>query len=327
MSIVLFVIAFAATAADAFAQDYWAQIPQCQVRSLFWETDATGVLDTADCKPYVPSRGLLRAEYWDFALNAGDYVVLTIQRGTMLEPFVSIYDPRFVRVAADDEKLPGAARALFRAPTSGVYRAVVSSAFPEQLPDLGTYTIRLDPMTTPFVQEFSSHVIGSQVSLSWVPGLTPTPILGYTIFVGSRPGASDVGQFDVGAATEVTASAGPGVYYVRVRARNSYGLGEASIERTITVGPELSAPQSLRVAVQGRRVTLTWFAPLTGGATYYELLVGSAPLQSDIGTLLVANVTTISVDEVPTGIYYVRVRAGNARGPGAESNEVVVLVF
>ena len=65
--------------------------------------------------------------------------------------------------------------------------------------------------------------------------------------------------------------------------------------------------------------------PRHGGyaATGYVIEAGSAPGLSDLATLPVGNVTRF-VTTPPPGVYYVRVRAINGRGPSGPSNEIVV---
>jgi hypothetical protein len=75
---------------------------------------------------------------------------------------------------------------------------------------------------------------------------------------------------------------------------------------------------------EGSMVTLSWTPPAGSEApTGYLIEAGRDPGLSDIATILVGNVTTLST-EAPPGTYFVRVRAINALGPGLPSNEVVV---
>jgi len=69
---------------------------------------------------------------------------------------------------------------------------------------------------------------GSLVSLTW--SAPAGQVSGYVIEAGSAPGLSDVGMLNVGAATAFGTTASPGVYYVRVRAVNTQGVGAASSE-------------------------------------------------------------------------------------------------
>jgi hypothetical protein len=58
----------------------------------------------------------------------------------------------------------------------------------------------------------------------------------YVIEAGSSPGAADLAILDTGSSQPLLqASAPPGVYYVRVRARNACGVGPASSEAIVTV--------------------------------------------------------------------------------------------
>lgn len=85
-------------------------------------------------------------------------------------------------------------------------------------------------------------------------------------------------------------------------------------------------PKSLYGSVKRATVSFKWSPPLTGGAVDdYVLEAGVTP-----GTTFYAgsmgSSTYVSVPNVGTGRYYVRVRARNANGQSAPSNEVVVSV-
>jgi enediyne biosynthesis protein E4 len=77
---------------------------------------------------------------------------------------------------------------------------------------------------------------GSFVTLNWgAPTGGATPVA-YVLEVGSGPGAANLLVFDTGSvATTLSASAPPGRYYVRVRARTSCGSGPPSNEVVIDV--------------------------------------------------------------------------------------------
>ena len=57
----------------------------------------------------------------------------------------------------------------------------------------------------------------------------------YVIEVGSSTGGSDLLVAEVGAVTSVDTVAPPGIYFVRVRARNACGAGSASNEVVVTI--------------------------------------------------------------------------------------------
>jgi len=94
---------------------------------------------------------------------------------------------------------------------------------------------------------------------------------------------------------------------------------------TTVTGP----PSNLAATVTGTRVLLTWSPPTTGTASDYIIEVGSSPGASNVRTIstsvngLVATRWEASLNP---GTYYIRVKAVNARGTSAPSNEVIVVV-
>lgn len=90
-----------------------------------------------------------------------------------------------------------------------------------------------------------------------------------------------------------------------------------------------ASPSNLAAAGSGARVTVTWQAPSTGDPpSSYVLEAGSSTGRADIANFDTGNITPSFVaNNVPAATYYVRVRAKNAAGVSAPSNEVVVLVI
>ena len=83
------------------------------------------------------------------------------------------------------------------------------------------------------------------------------------------------------------------------------------------------APVSLSAAVDGSNVTLSWrSAP---GALLYQLEAGSRAGAADLAVTRLATTSALAAN-VPDGTYFVRVRAGNAGGVSAPSNELTVRV-
>ena len=86
------------------------------------------------------------------------------------------------------------------------------------------------------------------------------------------------------------------------------------------------APTGLTSVVSGTTVTLTWAAPSIGGVpTGYVVEAAVTPGGPVVATLNHPGLS-ISVPNVPAGVYYVRVRGVNGSGQSAPSNEVVVSV-
>jgi hypothetical protein len=77
--------------------------------------------------------------------------------------------------------------------------------------------------------------------------------------------------------------------------------------------------------VSGGVVTLSWGAS-AGNATSYVIEAGTAAGLTNIGALPTGNLDTTWSVPAPPGTYVVRVRAANAFGLSATTNEVTVVV-
>ena len=179
----------------------------------------------------------------------------------------------------------------------------------------------------------SAIVNGSTVTLNWSAPSSGGAITTYVVEAGSAPGLSDLAPAGVPTNNALTSVTFPGVpfgrYYLRVRGQNSVGPGAPSNEILVVVGSPPGVPSGLSATVTVPQiVTLTWSAPTTGGpVTNYVLEAGSAPGMSNLANTPTPNAQTSAVfGGVPTGTYYVRVRAQNLAGTSAPSNEVQVSV-
>jgi glucose/arabinose dehydrogenase len=89
----------------------------------------------------------------------------------------------------------------------------------------------------------------------------------------------------------------------------------------------LGAPSDLQATIIAATVTLSWSAPAIGTHTHYVIDAGSVPGASNLAQLTVAgSQTSITVPDVPAGVYYVRVRSVNSAETSAASNEVVLAI-
>jgi hypothetical protein len=88
------------------------------------------------------------------------------------------------------------------------------------------------------------------------------------------------------------------------------------------------APSNLSATVSGSTVTLNWTAPVGGDApTSYVVQAGSSTGLNNLANFDTGSTsTTLVVLNVPAGTYFVRVRANNAAGAGAASNEFQLVV-
>jgi predicted phage tail protein len=175
------------------------------------------------------------------------------------------------------------------------------------------------------------------VVLTWAPSVSGSAPTTYILEAGSSSGASNVIVYSTGsAATSYTApGVGVGTYFVRVRGANAQGTSAPSNEIAFTVDGSASPaggppgpPLGLVASSSGSNVTLGWRPPAFGGApSYYVVEAGSAPGLRDLANFSTGNpVPSFSAGGIGAGSYFVRVRAGNATGVSAPSNEAVLIV-
>jgi hypothetical protein len=173
----------------------------------------------------------------------------------------------------------------------------------------------------------AATVAGTTVSFTWLAPATGGAPTTYLLEAGTTPGASNIVPIRVTGTSYTALTVPAGSYYVRVRAANDDGTGPASNEVIVTVEPLRvpGAPSGLTASRVGNEVTVTWNAPTTGGAvSTYQLEAGSSSTLSNLAVVTVSGTTFRAA--AAAGTYYVRVRAVNAAGVGAASNEVMVAI-
>ena len=185
----------------------------------------------------------------------------------------------------------------------------------------------------------AATVTGSMVVLAWQAPTTSA--VQYVVEAGSAPGAANLARLVTpdGTPSLIAQGVPNGVYYVRVRAVTTGGIGDASSDVSFIVGgvgigasrapggcvTELLAPSALRATVVANVVRLTWIAPSNGcAATGYVLYAGSRPGLSDLAEITVG--APMLVASAPPGTYYVRVVSLAAGVTSVASNEIVVSV-
>src|SRR5262249_14992176 len=94
-------------------------------------------------------------------------------------------------------------------------------------------------------------------------------------------------------------------------------------------GPVTSSPINLTASVSGSTVVLSWNQPpiQDSSVTSYIVEAGSSTGLANLANFNTGTaVASLTAAGVPNGTYYVRVRAVNATGISAASNEVVAVV-
>jgi hypothetical protein len=91
-----------------------------------------------------------------------------------------------------------------------------------------------------------------------------------------------------------------------------------------TAGWPPLTPVLAPAVVSGRAVSLAWTLPVSSGAaTAYRLEAGQIPGAAAL-TLELGAASATTIPGVPPGRYYARLRAVNANGVSAPSNEIVI---
>ena len=175
-----------------------------------------------------------------------------------------------------------------------------------------------------------AHTVGpgGAVHFSW--SAPATAVAAYQLEAGASQGSAGLAIVPLpGSATSFDAVAPPGVYFVRLRARNACGTSAATSEAVVSVGTACvppSAPVALTVTANGGVLGASWSPPTSGtGPFTYVVKAGSASGVTNLGTFPVGAVTSIQAP-VPPAAYFLRVAAMNACGTSPDSNEASAVV-
>jgi hypothetical protein len=183
---------------------------------------------------------------------------------------------------------------------------------------VSSLTLRAATPTAP--SNLTATVNGLNVTLSWTASANSPTF--YRLQAGLAPGQTFVHADVSPQPTSITASAGPGTYYVRAIAFNNEGGSAPSneVEFTLTCAPT-SPPLNFRAMMRGAEAYLFWRRPAGGPTTHYTVQAGLSPGDTIIGAS--TPFTTINA-AANSGTYYARVAAVNACGTSPVSNEIEV---
>jgi glucose/arabinose dehydrogenase len=89
-----------------------------------------------------------------------------------------------------------------------------------------------------------------------------------------------------------------------------------------------NAPRDVRAVVTGSTVLVTWNAPRDGAVpSQYRLEAGTSPGASDLGFAFSAGPdTSLFFANIPSGVYYARIRSVGAGGLSSPSEEITIVV-
>lgn len=196
----------------------------------------------------------------------------------------------------------------------------------------GTVLINATAPPTPTEQPaLSVAAIGGTLHAEWLPSAVGGSPLRYRLEAGLSANTT-VAAFETADTTPSLDVPGvpPGRFFLRVRPVEAGGLGAATEDVVVTIGPSgtsaPSRPLNFQAAMNGTRVTASWSAPsIATGVLGYLLDVGSTSGASNIASLPLTT-TGFTYDPVPKGVYFLRVRAYNAAGLGEPSTEKLLVI-
>jgi predicted phage tail protein len=189
---------------------------------------------------------------------------------------------------------------------------------------LGALSTEVSLTTAPSAATNLAAAVRSRhrIDLNWqAPSGT---VSGYRVEVGSTAGESDVATITTGTVPTLSMRSLPaGTYYARVRSVNIGGVSAPGNEVVATLVAAPPPPSNLVATVRRRRlIDLAWEAPTTAVLSY-RIEVGTAHGRSDVRRVGTAG-TTLRIDDLASGVYFIRVRSVDVVGAGSPSNEVTV---
>lgn len=169
-----------------------------------------------------------------------------------------------------------------------------------------------------------ADVDGQRLRLAWGEAAGASS---YLLDIGFAPGGPYTTR-NIGGLPRFDVTAPAGTYYLRVRGLNGAGVGQPSNEvvaQAVGAVERPGIPTGLTAVVSGSNVTLSWATPTSGGPIDdYVVDVGRSRTQIDTTVTSVSEV--LFAPGVPTGRYYVRVRARNVVGEGPNTSVLEVVV-
>ncbi len=147
---------------------------------------------------------------------------------------------------------------------------------------------------------------------------------GYVVWYGTSPAAYS-SSIDVGMVTtsSVEGLFGGTAYYFAVQTYNAQReFSEFSME--LKAATILAPPANFVATLRDRQfVDLTWQAP-AGDVTGYGVQIGTTSGASDVASLPMGPVTTLTINSLPPGTYYMQAYSVNGNGFSKPSNQAVV---
>jgi subtilisin family serine protease len=167
----------------------------------------------------------------------------------------------------------------------------------------------------------------NRATFIWLPPEAGGWVTGYELIARMASGGPPIARLPAAGSGLTVMNIPAGSYSVSVVARNSAGTGPPSNIVDVSIVPP-GVPRLGEATVTGSNVSLSWEPAATGVPPTHFVVTASysagGPVIASFSRA--APQTTAVVTNVPTGTYFVRVRAVNGAGPSAMSNEITVTV-
>lgn len=195
-------------------------------------------------------------------------------------------------------------------------RALVAVGVVTGVAFIDSAPIRAAVPTAPTNLTYSAN--GQAVTLTWTAAANaPTNYILQAGFASGQTAAT----FSVGPGTSITASAGPGTYYVRIVAVNAEGTSPPSNEVVVVISCGPGVPQNFRAIQKGTEAFLFWTPPSAGAPTGYGIQAGLGPNQ----TMAAFTTPNTSMNATAgSGTYFVRLFAMSACGNGPATPDIML---
>ncbi len=317
-----------------------------------------GTISNADCvmTPFRNARG----EFWNLFLNAGETVIITMNRVSMQDPYLYLLNPSATVVASNDDAVPPNrnARIQYVAAATGMHRVIATTFALQPTADNGTYEIRAEIAGHPACQlrnlpsattmnatlDATDCVVqpyrGASGELWTLTATAGNPIVVdmnrftltdpylFLLDVNSQQLASNDDFVPPNRDARISIASAPytGTYYVVATTFAASDPGAYSIRATtapLTVQP----PTNLYVsALSGNTVTFRFTAPTVGPAATGFLLEGGVNPGEVLASVLTGSNAPIFTVVAPSGSFYVRARAISGSQISDTSNEIRIHV-
>jgi predicted phage tail protein len=179
-------------------------------------------------------------------------------------------------------------------------------------------------------RDFRAGINDRRLTLAWADAEAEGLPTGYVIEAGSSARLSNIASLPWSSRSFTFEGLPNGVYFIRVRSRRGAELSPATREVMIVVGNQPSPPdlpRNFSHTVSGATLSLTWQAPLFGTASSYVIEAGTASGLSEIVVFNTGSAAqSATFNNVPSGTYYVRVRAVNGVGESVASDERTIII-